>query len=110
MPNVQTKTRKILYFMSLTYGYIWYSKKTSTCDSFGYRYFPIFNGYSKLGVSKTVLTGKFLKRHKIDNLDHYDVIETSCNELDIKYCLKKDANIYKCGVTKHWMDMDFIPL
>jgi hypothetical protein len=109
--DLPAKTRKILYFMSLAYGYIWYSKTTDTFDSFGYRYSDIFDGYSKSGITKnSILTGKFLKIHKIDNLEHYDVIEDAKNELDIKYRLKKDEHIYKCSVTKHWKEMDFVPL
>jgi hypothetical protein len=57
-----------------------------------------------------VLTGKFLKINRIDNLEHYDVVEDAKNELDIKYRLKKDACIYKHGVTKHLKEMDFVPL
>jgi hypothetical protein len=40
--DVPANTRKVLYFMSLAYGCIWYSKITSTFDDFGYHYYDIF--------------------------------------------------------------------
>lgn len=111
--DVPAKIRKVLYFMSLAYGCIWYSKITSTFDEFGYHYYNIFDDQWDRGeksLQNSVLTGKFLQINKIDNLEHYDVVEDAKNELDIKYRLKKDACIYKHGITKHLKEMDFVPL
>uniref|UniRef100_A0A6C0AEA5 Uncharacterized protein n=1 Tax=viral metagenome TaxID=1070528 RepID=A0A6C0AEA5_9ZZZZ len=94
--DIGPKKRKVLYFMSLLYGYIWYTEISSTFEKLGYEYNNFFDDDEN---RNKFFSYKFLKSKRLDNLDYYDLIENNDNILETKYRLKNECKFYKSGVT-----------
>lgn len=100
------------YLLAFAHEYTWHTVKDTVHDYVGknsraqYYYEDFFEKKS----TDTIFTGLKLKRNRIDNLKHYDVIEQMNNVLTSKYRLKKGENLYKLGYARHHKILKFTPL
>lgn len=96
------KERRVIYFLSIIYGYIWYSKVDSSFDKWkiSYNYDKLFGPY---GTKKfnlyDIISYDILKKNKIHNLNNYDLIEDNINKYKRTYRLKSDRDLTNLGIS-----------
>lgn len=79
---------------------MWICTNIRTYDSFGYAYYDFHRD-----KPKNVFPYYLLKRKRLHNLEHYELIDKGKTLQDSSFKLKEDANIYKKGVTKEDKDI-----
>jgi hypothetical protein len=103
--SLNKKSKLIIKYLSLYNGYLTVHINKKSYETFGYNYYDI---HSDERYKNKPLTFKFLKQKLVHNLDYYDLVEKKDNIYDSTFILKKDAQIYKRGITKDVFDVDCI--
>nr|QBK87262.1 MAG: hypothetical protein LCMAC201_01640 [Marseillevirus LCMAC201] len=102
--DLRARHRQIVYYLSLYHGYLWLCTKTYQREKLGYNY-SYFHDDEK-GPFKY----RLLKRKRIHNLIYYDLVEKGNTLMDSTFVLKRDARIYKLGVTTESKDITCIKI
>lgn len=95
--DLEAKHRQILYYLSIYYRYIWYTKDIEYYGTFGY------SMYDKV-IHDTEYNYKYLKSNRLYNPKYFEPINKNVNSLisiepDTLFKLREDFQIYKQGVS-----------
>jgi hypothetical protein len=105
--NLNNKSKIIISYLSLYYGYLVVFRGKTMYEKLGYNYWNIHN--DPIYKDKP-LEYWFLKRKRIHNLKYYDLVNKGNTIYDSTFILKKDITNYKCGATTELMDIDCIKI
>lgn len=91
--------RLLVYYLSLFHGYVWICTRKTGHDAYGCNYFFFHDDRRGENFPYHVL-----KRKRIHNLQHYELIEKGKNLRESTFKFKNDVNI-KTGVFKEQKDI-----
>lgn len=97
--QLKAKHRLLVYYLSLFNGYVWVCNRTTGYDDFGYNYYNFHDDHRGEIFSYNVL-----KRKRIHNLEHYEVVHKGRTPQESTFKLREDVNI-KTGVFKERKDL-----
>lgn len=94
-----TKHRLLIYYLSFYYGYLHICIKNVQCENFGYDYSHVQDKFKTEPIPYHIL-----KKHRVHNLEYYDLVELKPQFWNNLYKFKEDVYIGKKGCTTEKKD------